>query len=153
MTKNDLYAILIREGVNRHYEVIPEFCLYPQSKSKIDLVWATRRHPGTWQDRDNHAFWDLKAVFEIEGCNVRRATKELLRHVGNFAQVQDLYGPADVPRFVVLYTAAYDRHFTNAAEHRGLEVATRIGWAENLGIQILDGRNIEDEIAVRFPRI
>jgi hypothetical protein len=72
VTKNDLYAYLIKEGVKKGYEVIPEFVIKLSSRKsrKLDLVWARRKSGKQWpQDDFNPKHWNLRAVFEIEGCN------------------------------------------------------------------------------------
>ena len=153
MTRNDLYAYLISEGVRRNYLVMGEFVVHlSEDKSKkIDLVWATRNgHPGP-QDADNVGYWDLKAIFEIEGCNIRNWPNEFMRHISSFPVISELYGP-DVQKFVVLYTSAYDRDWNHnlTQDERDAEVQIRVAWGGQI-VTVLNGRVIANEIQARFP--
>jgi len=147
VTKNDLYAYLTREGVRRGYDVIPEFVLkLPTSKTrKLDLVWAKRRanRKGN-QDAENADYWRLKAIFEIEGCNVRALPNEFNRHAESFRYIAATYGKS-VKRYVVLYTEAFDRKWAHNRETRANEVKGRIRWGGK-SIRVVDGNRIESII-------
>lgn len=93
-TKNDTYAALVRLGIQRGYDVIPEFRLrYLDRVKVIDLVWAQRNTAS--------ATWDIVAAIEIEGCDV--ALSRLDQHALDARQ-------ADLPFFLALYTEAKDRN-------------------------------------------
>ncbi len=154
VTKNDLYAYLIKEAVNQGFQSIPEFVVSldkdRKSTRKIDLVWARRkgRHRGP-QDDVNESHWDLKAAFEIEGCNIPITKKALLRHRRSFKHVAKLYGKA-VKAFVVLYTAAHDRKHPFKRSALEDEVRQRIRWGGRSNVRVIDGRVIERAIAEAF---
>lgn len=151
MTKNDLYAYLIREGVNRGYEVIPEFVVdLPEGKTKkVDLVWATRNgdHQGT-QNQRNHAYWDLKAIFEIEGSNVPE-TPQFARHVESFPLIAIDYGH-DVERYVILYTDAFDRKHWPQNRDWTQKIQERIQWGGSV-VRVIDGRRIREVLKTAEP--
>jgi hypothetical protein len=146
ITKNDLYAYLIREGVKRGYEVIPEFVMTLNSRKsrRVDLAWVTRKrgHKGR-QNQENVAYWNLKALFEIEGSNIRKLPNEFKRHRRAFRFASTEYGK-QVRCYVVLYTDAYDRAWKHAKNRRD-EIAERIGWSSP-DVVVVDGNRIESVI-------
>jgi hypothetical protein len=90
----------------------------------------TRRGaPGGPQDTANESHWDLKAVFEIEGCNIPMTKNALFRHRKCFKRVAKLYGDA-VESFVVLYTAAHDRKHPFNRPALEDELDDRIKWGK-----------------------
>jgi len=157
ITKNDIYAYLIREGVKRGYEVIPEFVVkLSNSKTrKIDLVWASRRngHKGP-QNKLNPAYWDLAAVFEIEGCNIRRLPNEFKRHKGTFRFIAKAH-KSKAPKFVVLYTAAFDRKKWDMQKDRNGEAADRLKWSDGQ-VSVVDWDGVKagiEKIGKRVNRL
>jgi hypothetical protein len=144
ITKNDLYAYLTRVGVRKGYDVISEFVLLlPKSKiRKLDLVWAERRgnRQGN-QDAENPDYWRLKAIFEIEGCNIRALPSEFNRHAEAFKYIRAKYGKS-VKRYVVLYTEAFDRRWAHNKITRAREVKERIRWGGR-GVRVVDGNRIK----------
>lgn len=154
MTKNDLYAYLIREGVKRRYEVIPEFVvdLNERSSRKIDLVWAKRRrrHEGP-QNRRNSEYWSLKAAFEIEGCNIPISEKGILRHKTCFEHLTEAYRCSVRKRIVVLYTEAHDRRVPFGNRKRlEEEIEDRIAWGYRARVCVIDGRDIKSMVRKAF---
>jgi hypothetical protein len=167
MTKNDLYSYLIREGIRRDYEVIAEFVVdlkdkpvinkrgktvHRKMKKVIDVVWATRLggHEGPQNSR-NQQYWQLGAIFEIEGSNIPRYGRRgngFDRHVRSYPEITNANGQP-VQKFVVLYTAAHDRAWDNSLV-RTAEVRERQEWGGDIA-PVFDGEEIQREIQRRFP--
>lgn len=148
-TKNDLYAYPTWLGVKREFSVITEFGvrLPDRRKKNIDLVWATRRqHPKPLTNTLEE--WCIHAAFEIEGSNVRLVPREFRRHLKDFQHVGNLNGEP-MQKYVVLYTAAYDRRW-NANKNRDEEIRERQAWAAGACFNVLDGSTIEKH-ANEFP--
>jgi hypothetical protein len=149
ITKNDLYACLIKEGVKRGYEVIPEFVVkLSNSKTrKIDLVWASRKAGREWPQNDlNPKYWNLRAGFEIEGCNIRKLPNEFKRHKKTFRFISRTYSSkTKIDQFVVLYTAAFDRKNFHKKLDRNSEVAARLKWSDD-HVVVVDFEGIEAKI-------
>ncbi len=150
-TKNDLYAFLTHEGVHRGYLAIPEFHVnLPDGRlKKLDLVWAIRRGMHQYQDSSNVEYWKLIAAFEIEGCNIRNHRNGMKRHIQDFADVRNL-GDEPIQKFVVLYTAAFDRAW-NSDHDWDSAVAARIRWQTHGRFRIVDGRELDEAIR-NIPR-
>lgn len=152
MTKNDLYDILIRAAIEKGYCAIPEFRVDVERgrKKVIDLVWAERRdRTRAMQQEKNTACWKLVAAFEIEGCNFRQRLHEYQRHLEHFPAVRNVDG-APIDKFIVLYTAAYDRAWRHEAD-RAREVAERLCWPTRNRFTIVDGRQVLQAIAPIAP--
>lgn len=167
MTKNDLCAFLIKEGLRRGFEVMPEFSIdlpprtvtnrsgkrVPKRVKKIvDLVWAVRNddHPGP-QDKSNANYWTLKAIFEIEGCNIPRGTtakKGFRRHIASFPQIANLNG-GPLQKYVVLYTNAHDRYWPSGMPFQQ-KVDERKKWGGDT-VPVFDGTTIPAELDRLFP--
>jgi hypothetical protein len=135
MTKNDIYAFIVDQGTSRGYSVIPEFAVYCPRKKLIDLVWATRRYSTPkFQDKTNLEYWNLEAIFEIEGCNVPlshiRKNKEIgfQRHLDSFPLIKNTNGSSPL-KFVILYTEAFDRAWGSDID-RQVEVDKVVVWGE-----------------------
>ena len=146
VTKNDLYAFLTYEGVQRGYCTIPEFHVnLPDGRlKKVDLVWANARPGPGVQNASNLDYWELSAVFEIEGCNIRNHRNGMLRHVEDFADVRNLHGEP-LHRFVVLYTSAFDRAW-NQERNWERDVRARLSWPTRDAFKIIDGRHVREAI-------
>jgi hypothetical protein len=132
MTKNDIYAFIVEQGIRREYSVIPEFAVYCPRKKLIDLVWATRYSTSKFQDKTNLDYWHLKAIFEIEGCNVPlshiRKNKEIgfQRHLDSFPLIKNANGSSPI-KIVTLYTEAFDRAWVSDID-RQTEVDRVVAW-------------------------
>ena len=148
VTKNDLYAQLVRIGIEKGYVVIPEFRVrlpdHPRKKT-IDLVWVTRKPKMTsqHQDRESLDYWTLHATFEIEACDVRNIPgKEFNRHINDLPKVKNTRPAKAVRHFIVLYTSAYDRAWNNARKTTDDEIKQRRRWAVKSGVKVVDGRDL-----------
>ncbi len=148
-TKNDSYAILIAEGRNRGFDVIPEFrvrlpCV--RRNKSIDLVWALRAADvGPFQDRRTQDYWDIVATFEIEACDVR-VNKEFRRHLEELPTLKNAVSNRSICHCVVLYSAAFDR---SSIAHRNsvADIITRQKHAAPLGVKVFsvdDKQSIEN---------
>lgn len=138
VTKNDTYANIVREGIERGYEVIPEFrvWVHKQEISKsIDLVWATRQdRKSTRQDRPNLEYWILAATFEIEACDVR-INKEFRRHLVSLPNIHSFNQLIPVVHCIPLYTAAFDRSEIKRISH-AVDICERAKAAEPYGVHV-----------------
>jgi len=152
VTKNDLYAYLIKQGVARGYRVIPEFVVGITSKDtrKIDLVWARRKrfsapcikHKTGWIDF-NPQHWTLNKAFEIEGSDIPGIYSEdkgICRHKKSFAAIRTNYGEG-VRTYIVLYTQAHDRNWLSDA-CRIKQLRRRIDWGKDNGVCVIDGNQV-----------
>lgn len=155
ITKNDIYARLVRVGIDKGYEVIPEFRVlltHDLRKKNIDLVWVTRKPEMTsrYQDRESLEYWTLHATFEIEACDVRNIEgKEFDRHVRDLPTIENVSGTERIHHFVVLYNAAYDRAWDNERETTDSEIEQRRQWATGSAVNVVDGRDLA--VIDRFP--
>ena len=150
VTKNDTYAKIIREGISRGYEVIPEFRVWLKSQQiskSIDLVWATRR-PGanTYQDEANLSHWILAATFEIEACDVR-IKKEFGRHLTSLPEIKSLNSESPAIHCIALYTAAFDRSALKRISPKD-DVSHRRAAAQPYGIHVFTVGDIEWPTAI-----
>lgn len=144
-TKNDIYAQLIKIGIQKGYEVIPEFRInLPDGRKKnIDLVWCIRNNlTSKFQNQPSKEYWSIVAAFEIEGSNVR-LKKELHRHITDFPHVSNVDPICSPQKFVVLYTEAYDRTWKNA-RNADAEIEVRKNWAkpQTANFSVEDGRDL-----------
>lgn len=119
VTIEEVYSKLIQEGINRKYEVIPEFSVSVLSTGtakktynikKIDLVWVKRRAPIDETKVGSLRHWKIFAAFEIEGYNVPE--QRIAMHRDQFKRL-GTECHEDVPSFVVLYTLAHHRNAPN----------------------------------------
>jgi hypothetical protein len=144
VTKNDLYAQLVRMGIEKGYEVIPEFRVHlsDRRKKNIDLVWVTRRPKvGFHQDLGSLQDWTLHATFEIEACDVPR--KEFSRHTKDLPTINNILRTKPVHHFVVLYTAAHDRAWDKRKTNRApADIEKRRWWARESGVKLVDGNDL-----------
>jgi hypothetical protein len=155
MTKNEIFALLATEGVNRGHEVIGEFVVN-NGRIKVDQVWVRRRtNMPEHQDRPNPEYWHLLGAFEIEGCNVpmstgKRVNAEFTRHLENFQLLQQQYPNDRAQAFVVLYTKAYDRrHWPSYTDARTQELIDERAQ-HHVGIPVIDGRQLRERLVDKF---
>ncbi|RAS19612.1 hypothetical protein [Paraburkholderia bryophila] len=146
VTKNDLYAALVRMGVEKGFVVIPEFRVHLDNgkrKKNIDLVWATRKSDmAAYQDRPSLEYWTLHATFEIESCDVRNIPrKEFDRHIRDLPTIQNTGATIPITHFIALYTSAHDRNW-NPRRDVQADISERKGWAKGTSVSVLDGRDL-----------
>ena len=149
-TKNDLFAHLTQEGVERGYALSGSFlCIFrtANEEARLGVGYERTRHP--FQSAPNLEYWRIAAAFEIEGCNVRRLPNEFLRHVQDFPHVHNLQHEPML-KLVVLYTDAYDRHWVEDLD-REAEVAVRLQWETHGAFQVAHWGTLSDALAT-VPR-
>lgn len=142
-TIEQIYATVIREGVERGHHVVPEFCVTPSSRlfqKNIDIAWLQPRYE---PDRvGSLRRWRIVAAFEVEGYDV--PIERIQIHSAQFAQLRADEGNA-FPCLIPLYTEAYHRanpNWGNAAPEA--HIAEREAAAAEAGvIKVCDGRNFE----------
>ncbi len=109
VTIEEVYSKLIREGIQRGYEVIAEFCVSSRAQDfnkKIDIVWVQRRAARVDSNVGSLRQWEVKAAFEIEGYNV--PMDRIAMHKAQFDRL--IADHTDkFPFYVVLYTRADHR--------------------------------------------
>ncbi|MFZ3299823.1 MAG: hypothetical protein WA344_17425 [Ralstonia pickettii] len=153
VTKNDIYAQLVRLGIERGYEVIPEFRVKlpdhqrkQDRKKNIDLVWVTRKsNISQHQNCKSLEYWTLHATFEIDACDVRNIKgKEFDRHMRDLPTIKNIPPTESIRHFVVLYNAAYDRAWNNERKTTDDEIEERRRWAakSKSGVDVIDGRDL-----------
>lgn len=100
-----VYRDIISIGIKKGYSVIPEFKILLEAgkHKKVDLVWAIERNEINTNLEGNFQLWDVKYLFEIEGCDVSH--KRIDVHKKHFEEIKGNYTEA----FVILYTEAVDR--------------------------------------------
>lgn len=143
-TIENIYASIVRTGVERGHYVVPEFCVTTKSRlfqKYIDVVWLQPRNepPRIGSLRR----WRIVAAFEIEGYDV--PIERIQIHSAQFQQLQEEEGTM-FPCIVPLYTEAYHRSksiWGNAnpepyfKERRN--AATDFGGV----VQVCDGRTVD----------
>lgn len=108
-TIEDIYAHLIKQGVERQFNVVAEFCAAPNSslfEKNIDLVWLTKRIPADPSRVGSLREWKIEAAFEIEGYDV--PLDRIRIHSEQF-KVLRADEKAEFPCYVPLYTEALHR--------------------------------------------
>ncbi len=110
ITKYEVYRKITMEGLERNYEVIPEFRIFINrwQYRDIDLVWAVKRDTINDELKHNLKLYKVLAAFEIEGVDVLK--RRLAQHINNYKYLKENQLQGEFAcGMTILYDYAYDR--------------------------------------------